>query len=316
MGQILHGCAKTTHAIRSELQRSQASVASLAKRYGINEKTVLKWRHRQSVEDMPMGPKERRSTVLSPMEEAAIVALRVQARLPLDDVYIALKDAIPHLTRSSLHRCLQRHGISRLPKADREKPKKFKDYEIGYFHIDIAELRYEGGKAFIYVAVDRTSKLVFARIYRRATKLIAAGFLKALIRWVPYKIHTILTDNGVQFIQRERGAKGLTFPHIFGRVCLENEIEHRLTKPYHPWTNGQAERMVRTIKEATVKSFHYASIQELRRHVSDWLIAYNFAKQLKALKFRTPYEAIEELWKSKPDVFIVEPNHHMPGLNT
>ena len=83
MGQILHGSAKATHTIRSELQRSQASVASLAKRYGINEKTVLKWRHRHSVEDMPMGPKERRSTVLSPMEEAAIVALRVQARLPL-----------------------------------------------------------------------------------------------------------------------------------------------------------------------------------------------------------------------------------------
>jgi len=81
------------------------------------------------------------------MEEAAIVALRVRARLPLDDVYIALKDAIPHLNRSSLHRCLQRHGISRLPKADREKPKKFKDYEIGYFHIDTTELRYEGGKA-------------------------------------------------------------------------------------------------------------------------------------------------------------------------
>jgi hypothetical protein len=66
------------------------------------------------------------------------VALRVQARLPLDDVYVALKDVIPHLTRSSLHRCLQRHGISRLPKADREKSKKFKDYEIGYFHIDTA----------------------------------------------------------------------------------------------------------------------------------------------------------------------------------
>jgi len=95
------------------------------------------------------GPKERRSTVLSPMEEAAIVALRVQARLPLDDVYIALKDVIPHLTRSSLHRCLQRHGISQLPKADREKPRKFKAYEIGYFHIDIAELRYEGGKAYL-----------------------------------------------------------------------------------------------------------------------------------------------------------------------
>lgn len=88
-----------------------------------------------------MGPTERRSSVLSAIEEAAIVALRVQARLPLDDVFVALKDVIPHLTRSSLHRCLQRHGISRLPKTDREKPKRFKAYEIGYFHIDIAVVR-------------------------------------------------------------------------------------------------------------------------------------------------------------------------------
>ena len=315
MGQILHGSAKTTHAVRAELQRSQASVAQLAKQFGINEKTVIKWRNRQSVEDMPMGPKERRSTVLSPMEEAAIVALRAQARLPLDDVYIALKDVIPHLTRSSLHRCLQRHGISRLPKADREKPKKFKKYEIGYFHIDIAELLYEGGKGFLFVAVDRTSKLVFARIYRRATKLAAAAFLRVLVKTVPYKIHTILTDNGVQFVQRGSTGSQDWFPHIFGRVARENGIEHRLTKPYHPWTNGQAERMVRTIKEATVKSFHYSSINELRRHVRDWLIAYNFAKQLKALSFKTPYEAVEELWKAKPDIFIVKPNHHMMGLN-
>lgn len=72
--------------------------------------------------------------------------------------------------------------------------------------------------------------------------------------------------------------------------------------------------MVRTIKEATVKSFHYTSINELRRHVRDWLVAYNFAKQLKALRFKTPYEAIEELWKSKPDIFNMEPHHHMLGL--
>jgi len=151
MGQFLHGSAKTTHAIRAELQRSKAPTAALARRYGINAKTVMKWRSRPGVEDDAMGPTERKSTVLSALEEAAIVSLRVQARLPLDDVYIALKDVIPHLSRSSLHRCLQRHGISRLPKADREKPKRFKSYEIGYFHIDIAELRYEGGKAYCLI---------------------------------------------------------------------------------------------------------------------------------------------------------------------
>jgi transposase InsO family protein len=133
---------------------------------------------------------------------------------------------------------------------------------------------------------------------------------------VPYKIHTILTDNGVQFVDRFQGVSQTWIGHIFGRTCQHSGIEHRLTKPYHPWINGQAERMVRTIKEATVKAFHYASIQELRRHVGAWLIAYNFAMQLKALKFRTQYEAIDELWKSKPDVFIVQPSHHMLGPNS
>lgn len=74
--------------------------------------------------------------------------------------------------------------------------------------------------------------------------------------------------------------------------------------------------MVRTIKEATLNSFHFTSINKVRRHVGDWLTVYNFAKQLKALRSKTPYEAVEELWKSKPDIFIVKPNHYMLPLNT
>ncbi|MFG1429320.1 IS481 family transposase [Roseixanthobacter glucoisosaccharinicivorans] len=316
MGQVLHGSAKTTHAVRAELQRSKAPVAELARRYGVNEKTVKKWHSRPTVEDAPMGPKERRSSVLSAIEEAPIVALRVQAHLPLDDVFLALKDVIPHLTRSSLHRCLQRHGISRLPKADREKPKRFKTYEIGYFHIDIAELHYEGGKAHLFVAVDRTSKLVFARIYRKATKLVASGFLKVLVGAIPYRIHTVLTDNGVQFVQHDRKAVEGFVSHVFGRVCAERGIEHRLTKPYHPWTNGQAERMVRTIKEATGRSFYYATLIDLRRHVRDWLLAYNYAKQLKALRFKTPFEAIRQMATQRPELFVRQPNHDILRPNT
>lgn len=164
--------------------------------------------------------------------------------------------------------------------------------------------------------MDRTSKLVFARIYRKATKLVAAGFLKALLRAVPYKIHTVLTDNGVQFIQHDRRTESGFIAHVFGRVCAENNVEHRLTKPYHPWTNGQAERMVRTIKDATVRAFHYASIEDLRRHVRDWLLAYNYAKQLRALQFRTPLEELKRISHQKPELFNRQPNHDMLGLNT
>ncbi len=74
--------------------------------------------------------------------------------------------------------------------------------------------------------------------------------------------------------------------------------------------------MVRTIKEATVRAFHYASIDDLRRHVRDWLLAYNYAKQLKALRFKTPLEALKALNVEKPELFIRQPSHHMLGLNT
>jgi hypothetical protein len=102
----------------------------------------------------------------------------------------------------------------------------------------------------------------------------------------------------------------------FDMICEANDIEHRLTKPNHPWTNGQVERMNRTIKEATVKRFHYESHEQLRTHLADFMDAYNFARRLKTLNGLTPYEYIVKIWTSEPDRFIVNPIHQMPGLNT
>lgn len=134
MGQVLHGSATTTEAIRRAIQHSQESLKTLAKRHGINPKTVAKWKKRTSVADERTGPKVPKSTVLSMEEEAVIVAFRRHTLLPLDDCLYALQATIPHLTRSSLHRCLQRHVIGRLLDVDGEKPtkKKFKAYPIGH----------------------------------------------------------------------------------------------------------------------------------------------------------------------------------------
>ena len=148
MGQVLHGSATTTEAVRRAIQHSQASLRALARRYGINPKTVAKWKKRASVADRPTGPKDAKSTVLSIEEEAIVVAFRRHTLLPLDDCLYALQATIPQLTRSSLHRCLQRHGISRLPEIEGDKPakQKFKRYPIGYFHIDIAEVQTAEGR--------------------------------------------------------------------------------------------------------------------------------------------------------------------------
>ena len=321
MVQVLHGRATTTAAVRRAIQHSQESLRVLAKRYGINQKTVAKWKRRTSVADLLTGPKDAKSTVLTIEEEAIVIAFRRHTLLPLDDCLYSLQATIPHLTRSSLHRCLQRHGISRLPDVRGDKPdkKKFKSYPIGYFHIDIAEVQTAEGKLYLYVAIDRTSKFAFVQLVKKTGRSSASAFLEALIDAVPYKIHTVLTDNGIQFTFPPRYADGPTaryMTHMFDMRCKENGIEHRLTKVRHPWTNGQVERMNRTIKEATVKRYHYDRHEQLERHLKDFISAYNFGRRLKTLKGLTPYEFIVKTWTNEPERFILNPIHEMPGLNT
>ena len=124
MGQILHRSATTTEAIRRAIQHSQESLRTLSRRHGINPKTVAKWRKRSSTANHRTGPTVPRFTVLSIEQEAIIVAFRKHTLLPLDDCLYALQATIPQLTRSSLHRCLERHGIGRLPEVEGEKPRR------------------------------------------------------------------------------------------------------------------------------------------------------------------------------------------------
>ncbi len=314
MVQVLHNSARTTTTVRRAIQNSQASIRSLAKQYGINPKTVAKWRKRADVQDAPMGPKQPHSTVLNTEEEALIVAFRKHTLLPLDDCLYVLQETIPHLTRSALHRCLQRHGISRLPEVSDKPAKKtrFKAYPIGYFHLDIAEVQTEAGKLYLFVAIDRTSKFAFAELHERMTRPTAAEFLRHLIADVPYRIHTILTDNGIQFANRE--SDRYAFPLLFDRICGKHGIEHRLTKPNHPWTNGQVERMNRTLKEATVYRYYYDTHEQLREHLTTFVMAYNFAKRLKMLKGLTPFEYICQQWQQHPERFLSDPSHLTLGL--
>ncbi len=274
-----------------------------------------------------MGPKEARSTVLSPEEEAIVVAFRRHTLLPLDDCLYALQPTRPHLTRSSLHRCLQRHGISRPPDVDGDKPKRlrFKAYPIGYFHIDIAQVSTEQGKLHRFVAIDRTSKFAFVQLHDRATQRIAADFLRDLVAAVPYTVHMVLTDNVRRSEEAEAAAAAYSAErdepridrwHAFDWSCEQTKIEHRLTKPRCPWTNGQVERMNRAIKEATVKRYHDVSHDELRHHLQLFVEAYNYGRRLKTLRGLTPYEFICQAWTKQPKRFGLDPSHHMPGPNS
>jgi hypothetical protein len=210
MGQVLHRSATTTEAVRRAIQHSQESLRALARRHGINPKTAAKWRRRDSTADRRTGPTVPRSTVLSVEQEAVIVAFRRHTLLPLDHCLYALQSTIPQLTRSSLHRCLERHGIRRLPEVEGDKPrrKKFDSYPIGFFPIDLAEVRTAEGKLYLFVAIDRTSKFAVVELVEKADVRAATAFLEALIEAVPYRIHTVLTDNGIQFADLPKNRQG------------------------------------------------------------------------------------------------------------
>lgn len=99
--------------------------------------------------------------------------------------------------------------------------------------------------------------------------------------------------HGIKFAEQQRNRNTIYFrPMRFDVICEANGIEHRLTKPNHPWTNGQVERTKRTIEDATVKWFHYNSHAKLRTRLGDFLAAYNFAHRLNALGGLTPYQYI------------------------
>ncbi|PTR13838.1 integrase-like protein [Cereibacter azotoformans] len=136
---------------------------------------------------------------------------------------------------------------------------------------------------------------------------------------------------GIQFAEQPHNRNTIySRPMRVDMICEANGIEHRLTKPNHPWSeagqktiqwivfppNGQVERMNPTLKDATVKRFHYENHDQLRTHLADFLAAYNFARRLKTLGGLTPYEYICKIRTSDPDRFILDPIHQMPGLNS
>ena len=162
------------------------------------------------------------------------------------------------------------------------------------------------------MAIDRPSKEAFADLHPRAKRVVAAEFLRHVLDKLACKVHTVLTDNGVQFMPQAH--QFLPGGHRFDHICRAYRVEQRLTKPAYPWTIGQVERMNRTLKEATVQRYHYQTTDELNEHLQASLLAYNHAKRLKTLRGLTPHEFICAQWKQNPATVTRDPIHRTLGL--
>lgn len=303
----LHANATTTPRIRAYIQASGKPVAELATELGVSQTTVRRWRSRDTVADGSHIPK-RIATSLSELEEELICELRRNLDLPLDDITEVMRRCVNvRLSRSAIHRCLKRHGISRRSQPDKPPVGAFETTGVGFIHVDLKHLpALRRQKSYAFVAIDRATRYVYLEIHPRRDAETAAGFLKRFLGHFPHQVHTILTDNGSEFTDRfavDMKGKPDGRPsghHPFDLVCTAQAIDHRLTRPYRPQTNGLVERFNRRLADA-IRSRQAASRNAGRNKFdshterNDFLVRfvadYNRTR-LKCLAYKAPLDAL------------------------
>lgn len=315
----LHKNARTTPAIRRELQNQPAAVSNraLAEVYGVTRLTIAKWRNRSTTEDASHRPHTIHAT-LSPDQEAVMVELRETLLLPLDDLLAVTREFLnPKVSRSGIYRCLRRHKVPSLKTlrdrerlTNKDKPKTFKDYKPGFVHVDVKylpKMQDERKRTYLFAGIDRATRWVYVEILEDKSAESASGFLKRLIEKAPFYISKVLTDNGKEFTDRfcVTGEREPTGNHLFDKVCSEQKIDHRLIKARRPQTNGMIERFNGRISDVLATT-RFDSSLSLKETISGYVDIYNHHIPQKALGHVAPIDAIK-LWIEKhPELFKIQ----------
>jgi transposase InsO family protein len=306
----LHANATTTPRTRAYIQQSSAPTGALARELGIHSRTVARWKARTELLDRSTRP-HRLATMMTDWEEALIVELRRSLALPLDDITEAMRRCVnPALSRSAIHRCLQRHGISaRLAPAKAPAAAFHTDAPAGFIHIDVKYLPpLNRRRSYAYVAIDRATRFVYLEMLPDRRGQTAAGFLNRFRASFPLHIHTVLTDNGSEFTDRfavDKKGKPPDKPsgqHPFDRLCAEHAITHRLARPFRPQTNGMVERFNRRLGDHLDRmpqnraAHHRRFLDHAERdaYLHTFVADYNHTR-LRCLDYQAPAELLAKL---------------------
>jgi transposase InsO family protein/transposase-like protein len=312
----IHPQARTTPVVRAEIARSTEPAIVVARRYGISDETVRKWRKRgeQACHDRSSRP-QHLPWRTSEEDRAIICAVRRSTGFPLDDLTFVLRHFLPHLNRDSVYRVLKAEGLNRRPAKPTSLPAKgqgrFRDYDLGFVHIDIKhlpKLRTADGqvrKRYLYVAIDRCSRFVHLAVYDAENAANAVAFLAATRTAFPFKITHILTDRGSCFTADD-----------FERACADLEVPHRKTRAYTPQTNGMVERFNgRVVSE--VLGINVAGHADLEVLLTSFNQAYNRRRQ-RVLLGLSPIDKVEQRLQLNAGlanpIYKAKPNDD--GLNT
>jgi hypothetical protein len=237
-----HSRATTTPAIRRAIQASEETNIALAKRYGVNRKTIAKWKARESITDERMGPKKPRASLLTPRDEAIILAYRWRTRLALNDAHLRLGRLMPNLSRSTLYRCLRRRDLGRIgptaacPPLTANASRGPYTFEITAHEVDFRDPDGVLDLSFpVLLAVEEITKHVYAEV-KEATAESAAAFLANLVAQFAEKIIAVTTDTNSAFTDWRAGLNedmAAVSPHPFAVACRARAIVHtRSIPPY------------------------------------------------------------------------------------
>lgn len=314
MKQMYHANATTNVRLRNQINQSNLTNLQLSEHYGVSQNTVSKWKNRTNFEDKTSRPKTIHYA-LSELEMLIAIELRYLTWWALDEITEAIKPDEPEKIRSAVYRTFVREGVNKVPEKEKEKAKKFKEYDPGYLHIDVTYLpKINGIKYYLFVAIDRATRTLYYKIYDAKTSANAESFMLECLDFFPFGITHVLTDNGLEFTNRLlKNKKGVycTKPSKLDVVCQENNIDHRCTKPFTPKTNGMVEKANDIIKKGTIKKTSYASIEEMNQDLTNFLIHYNLYRRhgslRRELKVKTPINAVEKWYELDPEIFKENP---------
>jgi transposase InsO family protein len=315
MKQVYHSNATTNIRLRSEINDSNLAKNILAKKFGVSENTICKWKNRHSLADKSSKPNTIHYS-LSDLEMTIAVELRVLTWWALDEITEAINVENPEKIRSAVYRTFVREGVNKVPQKEKDKAKKFKEYEPGYLHIDVTYFpKLDGIKYYLFVAIDRATRTLFYHVYESKTSANAEDFADKCLDFFPFPITHILTDNGLEFTNRLIKSKKGEYckkPSKLDVLCQKNNIDHRLTKPFTPKTNGMVEKANDIIKNGTIKKNEYNNVEVMNEDLIKFLIHYNLYRRhgslRRELKVKTPFNAIEKWHEIKPEIYNENPS--------